>query len=202
MEIREIKFAGSSTDLKGCPKPIFPEYAFTGRSNVGKSSLINFITGRKKLAYTSSSPGKTQLINHFLVDERWYLADLPGYGYARTSKKNRHNWTQMIYKYITGRENLMSLFVLMDARHPALENDMEFINMLGHEGIPFVIVLTKTDKISTTDLQKNRKIFEQEMLRTWEELPHVFSTSVLKKRGREEILGFIEQTNALFKKSE
>jgi GTP-binding protein len=202
MQIREIQFVSSSASADQCPPPVYPEYAFTGRSNVGKSSLINFLVNRKKLAYTSSTPGKTQLINHFLINGSWYLVDLPGYGYARTSKKKRDAWPGLINNYIHTRTNLMSLFVLIDSRHPDLKNDMDYLTFLGQHAIPFVIVFTKTDKITTYQLEKNLAFFKKEMLQFWEEVPQIFTTSAIRREGREEILTFIESVNPLFKKSE
>ena len=159
MVIRKITFTGSSPSLKLCPPPDRPEYAFTGRSNVGKSSLINMLTQRKNLARTSSTPGKTQLINHFLINDEWFLADLPGYGYAKVGREKRKKFRRLVTEYVTGRENLMCLFLLIDARHPALENDHAFMDFLGRQGIPFVIVFTKSDKLSSGQLQKNLKTF-------------------------------------------
>jgi len=201
MIIRNIKFTGSSPSLKGCPAPAYPEYAFTGRSNVGKSSLINMLTRRKNLARTSSTPGKTQLINHFLINDAWYLADLPGYGYARVGREKRKKFRRLVIDYVTGRDNLMSLFLLIDARHPTLDNDHAFMDFLGQKGIPFVIVFTKTDKLSSGQLQKNVKAFREKTLQRWEELPRIFLTSARNGSGREEILSFINENNRLFKKS-
>jgi len=201
MVIRSITFTGSSPSLKLCPPPDHPEYAFTGRSNVGKSSLINMLTQRKNLARTSSTPGKTQLINHFLINDAWYLADLPGYGYARVGKEKRRKWEKLVTDYVLHRTNLMSLFLLIDARHPALENDHAFMDFLGKNGIPFTIVLTKTDKLSSGELEKNLRLFQEKTLQRWEELPSVFLTSARKGTGREAILDFIEKSNELFKKS-
>ncbi|NOY36959.1 MAG: YihA family ribosome biogenesis GTP-binding protein [Chlorobi bacterium] len=201
MIIRNITFVTSSAALNHCPPAKYPEYAFTGRSNVGKSSLINYLVNRKRLAYTSTTPGKTQLINHFLINGNWYLADLPGYGYAKTSKKKRQAWSGLIREYILNRENLMSLFVLIDSRHPVLSNDMQFISFLGSKGIPFVVVFTKTDKISAGVLEKNLSLFRGEMLKEWEELPRFFTTSATNRVGGGEILDYIEETNPLFKKN-
>ncbi len=201
MVIRSITFTGSSPSLKLCPPPDHPEYAFTGRSNVGKSSLINMLTRRKNLARISSTPGKTQLINHFLINDAWYLADLPGYGYARVGKEKRRKWKKLVTDYVLHRTNLMSLFLLIDARHPALENDHAFMDFLGKNGIPFTIVLTKTDKLSSHELEKNLRLFQEKTLQRWEELPAIFLTSARKGTGREAILDFIEKSNELFKKS-
>ncbi len=200
MIIRQIKFTGSSPSLKACPAPDRPEYAFTGRSNVGKSSLINMLMQRKNLARTSSTPGKTQLINHFLINDRWYLTDLPGYGYAKTGKKKIRQFQKLVSDYVLHRENLMSLFLLIDARHPDLENDRDFMDFLGNSRIPFAIVFTKTDKLSSNQLDKNLNHFRKTTLQRWESLPEIFLTSAGTSRGRDEILDFIEKTNTLFKK--
>jgi GTP-binding protein len=201
MIIRNIKFTGSSPSLKGCPAPAYPEYAFTGRSNVGKSSLINMLTRRKNLARTSSTPGKTQLINHFLINDAWYLADLPGYGYARVGREKRKKFRRLVIDYVTGRDNLMSLFLLIDTRHPTLDNDHAFMDLLGRKGIPFVIVFTKSDKLSPHQVEKNVEAFREKTLQRWEELPRIFLTSARNGSGREEILSFINESNRLFKKS-
>ena len=200
MIIHQISFTGSSPSLKLCPAPDYPEYAFTGRSNVGKSSLINMLCQRKGLARISSTPGKTQLINHFLINEEWYLADLPGYGYARTDKKKIRQFKDLVADYVLHRENLMSLFLLIDARHPDLDNDKTFMDFLGAQGIPFVIVFTKADKLSSNQLEKNRNVFLRSVLQRWETAPGIFITSAKTFMGREEILGFIEKTNPMFKK--
>ncbi len=198
MKIKTSEFVISNTDLKKCPKPNMPEYAFIGRSNVGKSSLINMITGRTKLAKISGKPGKTQLINHFIINNSWYLVDLPGYGYAKSSKKNRANWAGFIKEYITTRISLMNLFVLIDSRHEPQKNDIEFMEQLGNNGIPFVIVFTKADKISNKRLNDNISIYKKRMEETWETMPQYFISSAVNKRGQEEILNFIEETNKLF----
>ncbi len=200
MVIHQIKFTGSSPSLKLCPAPELPEYAFTGRSNVGKSSLINMLCQRKSLARISSTPGKTQLINHFLINEDWYLADLPGYGYARTGKKKIRKFKDLVTDYVLHRENLMSLFLLIDVRHPDLDNDKKFMDYLGAQGIPFVVVFTKADKLSSNQLEKNKKVFLQHTLQRWETAPGIFITSAKTGMGREEILDFIEKTNPMFKK--
>ncbi len=201
MVIRRITFTGSSPSLKLCPPPDLPEYAFTGRSNVGKSSLINMLTQRKNLARTSSTPGKTPLINHFLINDSWYLADLPGYGYAKVGREKRRSFRKLVTEYVLQRSNLMSLFLLIDARHPTLTNDHAFMDFLGNKGIPFVIVLTKTDKLSSNELQKNLRRIREKTLERWEELPPLFLTSARKGTGREEILDFIDKSNQMFKKS-
>ncbi len=198
MKIKTSEFVISNTDLKKCPKPNMPEYAFIGRSNVGKSSLINMITGRTKLAKISGKPGKTQLINHFIINNSWYLVDLPGYGYAKSSKKNRANWAGFIKEYITTRISLMNLFVLIDSRHEPQKNDIEFMEQLGNNGIPFVIVFTKADKISNKRLNDNISIYKKRMEETWETMPQYFISSAVNKRGQEEILNFIKETNKLF----
>ena len=181
--------------LKECPKPDIPEYAFIGRSNVGKSSLINMLCMNGGLAKTSATPGKTRLINHFLVNGSWYLVDLPGYGYAKVSKSIRKDFDKTLFNYLSKRENLYCVFVLIDSRIPPQANDMEFISRLGELQIPFVIVFTKTDKVTQKKLSDNTKLFKNEMLKTWEELPPCFYTSATTKRGREEILEYIEETN-------
>ncbi len=175
-----------------------PEYAFIGRSNVGKSSLINMLVNNNKLAKTSGKPGKTQLINHFIINDNWYLVDLPGYGYAKVSKKDRRVWSGFIKDYIMKRENLMNLFVLIDSRHEPQKNDLEFMENLGINGIPFAMIFTKIDKLSQTQLKKNIENYKKKMLETWEFLPPVFLSSANDKRGKEDILNFIEDTNKLF----
>ncbi|MDR2038159.1 MAG: ribosome biogenesis GTP-binding protein YihA/YsxC [Bacteroidales bacterium] len=197
MIIRKAEFVKSSSALKECPKSDIPEYAFIGRSNVGKSSLINMLCMHGSLAKTSGTPGKTRLINHFLINESWYLVDLPGYGYAKVSKSMRKEFDKTLFNYLTKRENLYCVFVLIDSRIPPQANDLEFINRLGEFGIPFSIVFTKTDKISQKQLSENTKSFKAEMLKTWDELPVFFETSSVNKNGREEILSFIEHTNSV-----
>ena len=192
MQIKSADFIISNTDYKLCPKANMPEYAFIGRSNVGKSSLINLITGKKQLAKISRKPGKTQLINHFLINKEWYLVDLPGYGYASVSKAQKQEFQKIIFSYLENRENLMCLFVLLDCRHKPQKIDLEFMQWLGEKGIPFVMVFTKTDKLGKVPLSKT------EMLKEWEEIPPLFFTSTLQKKGTTEILEFIENTNSLF----
>ncbi len=199
MKIKTAEFIISNTDYKKCPKPDKPEYAFIGRSNVGKSSLINMITGRNKLAKISGKPGKTQLINHFLINDTWYLVDLPGYGYAKSSKKNRKIWKDFIRDYIINRSNLMCLFVLIDSRHEPLKNDSEFMEQIGINGIPFVIIFTKSDKIKKKKSEDNIEAYKKHMLKTWESMPEYINSSAITKTGQEDILNFIEQTNKLFK---
>ncbi len=198
MVIKKADFILSTTDFKKLPHPDLPEYAFIGRSNVGKSSLINMITGNSKLARTSRQPGKTQSMVVFKVNENWYLTDLPGYGYAKVSKTERENWHKMIEKYITQRKNLMALFVLIDIRIEPQTIDLEFINNLGEWQIPFVIAFTKADKVSKNIANTNAKKFLTALSETWEELPLYFITSAEEKTGREEILQWIEEQNKLF----
>ncbi len=194
MEIKTARFVMSNTDVKKCPEPNKPEFAFIGRSNVGKSSLINMLTGQKKLAKTSSRPGKTQLINHFLVNEDWFLVDLPGYGYAKVSKKSKEKFQAYIVNYVLQRENLYCLFVLVDARHEPQKIDMEFINWLGEKEVPFVLIFTKADKLGRTKLDKNLAAYKAELLKDWAELPPLLVSSAEKGMGKEEILSFIEQS--------
>lgn len=198
MKIKSANFVISNTDIKKCPKPEKPEYAFIGRSNVGKSSLINMLTNRTKLAKTSGKPGKTRLINHFIINENWYLVDLPGYGYAKVSKKERNVWSGFIKDYILTRENLMSLFVLIDVRHEPQKNDLEFMENLGVNGVPFVIIFTKSDKLKTKKLNENISFYKKQMAETWEEMPEYFISSAVDKKGKDDILNFIEKTNSLF----
>ena len=187
------EFIKSSPSLKECPKPDMPEYAFIGRSNVGKSSLINMLCMNGKLAKTSATPGKTRLINHYNINGSWYLVDLPGYGYAKVSKNIRKDFDKVLFNYLTKRDNLYCVFVLIDSRIPPQTNDLEFISKLGELHIPFAIVFTKTDKTTQKQFNDNIKAFEHEMLKTWEELPPCFYSSSVTKRGREEILEFIIQ---------
>ncbi|GAB3199900.1 GTP-binding protein [Pontibacter aydingkolensis] len=195
MDIKEAKFLMSNTKVEECPAPDKPEYAFIGRSNVGKSSLINMLTGQKGLAKTSSSPGKTQLINHFLINNSWYLVDLPGYGYAKVSKESREKWRKMINYYFLKRENLTCVFVLIDSRHEPLKQDLEFTEYLGKMGVPFVIVFTKLDKQSALKTEANVSAFARKMSETWDELPLMFKTSAEKRIGKDEILDYIEEIN-------
>jgi len=195
MLIKNAKFICSSADVRDCPVTDLPEYAFTGRSNVGKSSLINYLTNRKKLAHTSSTPGKTQLINHFLINDDWYLVDLPGYGFVKTDRTKKRELTQIISDYVLKRERLACLFVLLDSRLEPQKTDIQFITWLGMNEIPFVLAFTKTDKISPGQFDRNKKKYESLLLQSWVSLPRIFKTSVLKKTGRDEILEFIEHTN-------
>jgi GTP-binding protein len=195
MNIKKAEFIISNTDVDRCPRDGKPEYAFIGRSNVGKSSLINMLTGKKGLAMTSSTPGKTQLINHFLINDEWYLVDLPGYGYAQRGKKGRDNIRKIIDGYLKKREDLTCLFVLLDCRLEPQKIDLEFINLLGENGIPFTLVFTKIDKISTSRLKENATVYTRKLLENWEELPPIFYTSSEHKKGKEEILDYIEKIN-------
>lgn len=198
MDITSASFVISNTDIGKLPKPVLPEYAFIGRSNVGKSSLINMLCNRNNLAKISGTPGKTQLINHFLINENWYLVDLPGYGYAKVSKKERKKWQGFTFQYLKTRKNLMGVFVLVDSRIPAQRIDLEFMEWLGNKQIPFAIVFTKTDKKESKDIQQQVNLYEQEMLTTWEFMPKYFCTSAISKTGREELLNFIQETNQVF----
>jgi GTP-binding protein len=195
MKINSAEFVISNTDIEKCPKERIPEYAFIGRSNVGKSSLINMLTSRKSLAKTSGKPGKTQLINHFKINDHWFLVDLPGYGYAKVSKKDRSIFAKFIYDYLEKRENLICTFVLVDSRHEPQKIDLSFMEWLGQKGIPFVIVFTKMDKLSSSQLNKNLSKYKTKMLETWEELPQSFMSSAESKLGKMEILKFIDTTN-------
>ena len=199
MIIKSANFVISNTDVKKCPNDGRLEYAFIGRSNVGKSSLVNMLTGRKELALTSQKPGKTILINHFLINEEWYLVDLPGYGYAQRGKEGRKQIQNIIEDYILARESLTNLFVLLDCRHPAQKIDLEFMEWLGENGVPFAIIFTKIDKLGKQRLQENIKAYQEKMLETWEELPPIFISSSEKKLGKDEILDFIEKINKQLK---
>ena len=195
MEIKEARFVVSNSDVRKCPRPDRPEYAFIGRSNVGKSSLINMLTNKKSLAKTSGRPGKTQLINHFLINEEWYLVDLPGYGYAQVPKAERLKWEKFLRKYIIQRENLYCLFVLVDARHEPQTPDLEFMEWLGVSEISFVIIFTKADKLKPEELEENLKIYTEKMFEFWEVMPPYFVTSSETGEGKKEILDFIEKVN-------
>ncbi|HSI90269.1 MAG TPA: ribosome biogenesis GTP-binding protein YihA/YsxC [Adhaeribacter sp.] len=195
MIIKDARFISSNTQVDKCPETDLPEYAFIGRSNVGKSSLINMLTNRNKLAKTSSFPGKTQLINHFLINEAWYIVDLPGYGWAKVSKDSREQWAKMIKAYLRLRQNLVCVFVLIDSRHEPLKPDLDFLELLGTMEVPFVLVFTKTDKQSAVKTDKNVAVFLRKMRETWEDVPQFFKTSSSEKAGRDEILDFIEATN-------
>ena len=195
MKIKEATFVISNTDVSKCPTDGKPEYAFIGRSNVGKSSLINMLTDHSKLAKTSGRPGKTQLINHFIINDDWYLVDLPGYGYAKASKTSRAKWEKFIVDYLQTRESLVNVFVLLDSRLEPQKIDLEFINWCGEKGIPFSMVFTKTDKLSSSALQKNLARYKKEMQKNWVELPPIFTTSATSKFGREKLLNYIERIN-------
>lgn len=197
MIINTARFVVSSPNLEKCPSDIRHEYAFIGRSNVGKSSLINMLTGQKDLAMTSSTPGKTMLINHFLVNDSWYIVDLPGYGFARRSKADRERLEKMIKSYILGRSRMTNLFLLIDSRHDPQRIDMEFMEWLGENGVPFSIVFTKMDKLSATAAKKQTANYCAKLLDIWEELPPVFRTSSQDRRGRDTILDYIEEMNRL-----
>ena len=199
MEIKSAEFVISNTDVKKCPAGNFPEYAFIGRSNVGKSSLINMLTGKKGLAMTSQKPGKTLLINHFIINSNWFLVDLPGYGFAQRGKEGRQNIQRIIKDYILEREQLTNLFVLIDCRHEAQKIDLEFMEWLGENGVPFSIIFTKIDKISKGRLKENLKVYQEKLLETWEELPPILTSSSEKKEGREEILDYIDTINKSLK---
>ena len=196
MIIKQASFVISNTDYKKCPDDQKAEYAFIGRSNVGKSSLINSLTNNKSLAKTSSKPGKTQLINHFLINNEWYMVDLPGYGYAKTSKTNRAIFHKMINDYLLNRKNLICLFVLIDSRHNLQAIDDDFMQWLAENQIPFSIIFTKTDKLSKNNLAKNLKDFKKKMLENWSELPNILLSSAHKKEGLKEILYYISFLNS------
>lgn len=192
MSIKKIQFLVSNTELSKLPAPNKPEYAFVGRSNVGKSSLINMLANSKKLAKTSGTPGKTQTINHFLVDDSWYLVDLPGYGYAKVSKTKRRAWMGFTKDYLVNRENLYCVFVLIDARHEPLSNDLEFVYNLGINQVPFALIFTKIDKISRKKLDEHVTAFKEKFLMHFEFVPDVFYTSAISREGRDELLHFIK----------
>ncbi|MBQ5451827.1 MAG: YihA family ribosome biogenesis GTP-binding protein [Bacteroidales bacterium] len=199
MKIISSEFVISNTDVKKCPPETMPEYAFIGRSNVGKSSLINMLTGKKDLAKTSSTPGKTQLINHFLINNEWYIVDLPGYGFAKPNLSVVESWKKFTIKYFLSRENLMCTFVLIDVRHEPQKKDVEFMEFMAENSLPFVMVFTKADKLSAGAVKRNIENYFKEMKKTWAELPKYFVTSALKKSGSQEILDYIEEVNKLWK---
>lgn len=205
MDIRIAKYLISSPSIANCPKADKPEYAFIGRSNVGKSSLINMLTRQSGLAKTSASPGKTQMINHFTIadenDKEFYFVDLPGYGYAKVSQTQRAKWQKMIRQYLTERENLMTVFVLIDSRHEPQKADLAFLRNLGEWQVPFNIIFTKADKSTQRDAAKNARNFIEAMRKEWEFIPRSFMTSAVKFTGRKEILGFIEELNNEFEKA-
>jgi len=202
MDIQTAEFMKSSAHPKECPAPDFPEYAFIGRSNVGKSSLINMLAHRNSLAKISGTPGKTQLINHFAInlekEKCWYLVDLPGFGYAKVSKTSRTKWQRTSEQFLTSRANLMCVMMLLDSRHPPQKVDMEFMAWMGENNLPFVMVFTKVDKLNQAERAAFLPHYEQEMLKQWHRMPPVYITSAEKGEGREELLRFIEQTNDLF----
>ncbi|NQU88290.1 MAG: YihA family ribosome biogenesis GTP-binding protein [Mariniphaga sp.] len=195
MKIKQARFVISNTDISKCPAPTIPEYAFIGRSNVGKSSLINMLVNSKSMAKISGTPGKTRLINHFIINDSWYLVDLPGYGYAKISKKEREKFELFIRNYILGRENLYCLFVLIDIRHEPQKVDLEFMEWLGISQIPFAMVFTKVDKLKSGEIDLNINRYTEKMFETWEEMPTYFISSAEKAIGKEEILNFIDEIN-------
>jgi GTP-binding protein len=198
MEIKKAVFVKSSSVVSECPKSDKPEYAFIGRSNVGKSSLINMLCKRNELARVSSNPGKTININHYLINDAWFLVDLPGYGYAKRAKTMREQWSKSMVDYFTERENLQVVFVLIDSRIPPQQIDIEFLDMLGHYQIPFSIIFTKADKNRQAETATNVQAFKNRMLENWEELPSIIITSSVKKTGREALLEFIAENNNRF----
>jgi len=196
MVIKTAQFVMSNTDLAKCPVPNIPEYAFVGRSNVGKSSLINLLTNHSKLAKTSTTPGKTQLLNHFLINNEWYLVDLPGYGYAKTSRKLRNIWAGFMKEYLIKRENLVCIFVLIDIRLEPQKIDLDFMYKLASNNLPFVMVFTKADKLTKKEIVDNLKTYFKEMGEEWENIPNYFITSSHSKSGRDEVLNYIEKLNS------
>ena len=199
MHIKTATFVVSNQDVSKCPKNNFPEYAFIGRSNVGKSSLINMLTNQKKLAKTSGRPGKTQLINHFLINEQWYLVDLPGYGYARVSKSSKKTFQKFITSYFQQRKQLVSAFVLIDIRHEPQQIDLNFMQWLGEHQIPFSIIFTKSDKLKPKAIERNILHYQSVLSENWEELPQHFITSCTKFEGKEELLNYIDSINLSIK---
>lgn len=202
MHISSATFIKSSVELKQLPENTLPEFAFIGRSNVGKSSLINMLTSRKELAKTSGSPGKTQTINHFLINKSWYLVDLPGYGFAKVSQEKRADWQKMIRNYLTRRENLMNIFVLADLRIAPQASDISFINWLGEQEIPLSLVFTKSDKLSKKQVTEAVEKYREKMLESWDEMPPTFLTSAETRLGRDQVLNYIDECLPLFKKEE
>jgi GTP-binding protein len=198
-DIRKAEFVISSPDLRSCPEGKLPEYAFIGRSNVGKSSLINMLTASKGLAKISQTPGKTRLINHFVVNEEWYLVDLPGYGYAKISQKERASWLRMIHAYLRGRQNLVCTFILIDSRHEPQKNDLEFMAWMAGNQLPFVLVFTKTDKLSKVKLEESLESYRRQLSMSWEEIPLIFITSAITSLGRKDLLEYIEENNNLYR---
>lgn len=197
MLINSARFVKSNSKVENCPEDTRHEYAFIGRSNVGKSSLINMLTGRKNLALTSSTPGKTMLINHFLINDEWYIVDLPGYGYAQRDKKSRRELRRIIENYILNRRQMTNLFVLVDSRHEPQKIDLEFMTWLGENSVPFSIVFTKTDKLKREACKRNVAAYCKRILEDWEELPPIFVTSSENGEGRDNLLDYIEQLNEL-----
>lgn len=195
MHIKSAEFIISNTDVSKCPKDNIHEYAFIGRSNVGKSSLINMLTNKKNLAKTSGKPGKTQLINHFKINNNWFLVDLPGYGYAKISKSKRKSFQEFITEYFLNRQQLVCTFVLVDSRHEPQKIDVEFMQFLGENEIPFCIVFTKSDKLNGSKLNQNLLNYKKELLKSWEEIPQYFITSATDKTGQEDLLNFIHDIN-------
>lgn len=195
MEIKEARFLISNSEVEKCPIPNKPEYAFIGRSNVGKSSLINMLTNKKALAKISGNPGKTRLINHFIINDEWYLVDLPGYGYAKVPITERKKWEKFLRKYILQRENLYCLFVLIDSRHEPQAVDLDFMEWVGISEIPFSIIFTKTDKLKPEELEENLKVYQEKMFEKWETMPGYFVSSAETGEGKDEILDFIESVN-------
>lgn len=200
MEVKKAVFVKSSSVLKECPKPDRPEYAFIGRSNVGKSSLINMLASKADMARVSANPGKTITINHYLINDAWFLVDLPGYGYARRSKALREQWEYTLEEYLRDRENLQCLFVLIDSRIEPQASDLEFLNFLGQLQVPFAIVFTKIDKLNQSMRSKNMNAFTKKVLEYWEDLPPVFQTSATEKKGRTQLLSYINEVNGNFQK--
>lgn len=197
MKIKSAEFVVSNSKVDQCPNSQLPEYAFIGRSNVGKSSLINMLTGKKSLAKTSAKPGKTQLINHFLINKNWHLVDLPGYGYAQVSKSTKKVFQKFITAYFEKRKQMICAFVLVDSRHKPQKIDMEFMQWMGENGVPFVIIFTKADKLKEKDLKKNISQYQEEMLEIWEEMPQYFLTSATSGLGQDDVLDYIENLNGM-----
>jgi GTP-binding protein len=196
MEIKHAEFVSSVADVKKCPPPDKPEFAFIGRSNVGKSSLLNMLTNKKGLAKTSNKPGKTQTINHFIINSAWFMVDLPGYGYASVSKEKREGFGKIIEQYVLNRENLNCLFILLDSRLKPQKNDLDFIQWVGEKGVPICLLFTKADKLTKNQLNKNVSAYRATLLKFWEELPVLFITSATNKSGKEDVLSFIEKALA------
>ncbi len=195
MKINSAEFVASNTGFDKCPEAKLPEYAFVGRSNVGKSSLINMLLERKQLAKTSQTPGKTQLINHFIINTNWYLVDLPGYGYAKIAKSKREEFPKLIKDYCEFRPNLVCIFILIDSRHKPQNNDLQFMEWLGEKQIPFAMIFTKSDKLAKTKLEESIALYKATMLESWETLPEIFITSSETKLGRDDVLNYIENLN-------